>query len=59
MVKNELLDKDKMISYLEILKDLQRDEDYLSYTIHDKAINQNRMERERSEHQRRIIGIAG
>lgn len=34
--KDELASKDKMVSYLEILKDLQRDEDYLSYTEFEK-----------------------
>lgn len=37
--KDELSDKDKMISYLEILKDLQRDEDYLSYTEFEKEFS--------------------
>ncbi len=37
--KDELASKDKMISYLEILKDLQRDEDYLSYTEFEKEFN--------------------
>lgn len=37
--KNELSDKYKMINYLEILKDLQRDEDYLSYTEFEKEFS--------------------
>lgn len=37
--KNELSDKDKMINYLEILKDLERDEDYLSYTEFEKEFS--------------------
>lgn len=37
--KDELKDKKKMISYLEILKDLQKDEDYMSYTEFEKAFN--------------------
>ena len=37
--KDELASKDKMISYLEILKDLQRDEDYLSYTEFEKEFS--------------------
>lgn len=37
--KNELSDKDKMTNYLEILKDLQRDEDYLSYTEFEKEFS--------------------
>lgn len=37
--KNELSDKDKMINYLEILKDLERGEDYLSYTEFEKEFS--------------------
>ena len=37
--KDELASKDKMISYLEILKDLQRDEDFLSYTEFEKEFS--------------------
>lgn len=37
--KDEMSDKDKMINYLEILKDLQRDEDYLSYTEFEKEFS--------------------
>ncbi|MCI5674932.1 MAG: type I restriction-modification system subunit M [Ezakiella sp.] len=37
--KNELSDKDKMINYLEILKGLQRNEDYLSYTEFEKEFS--------------------
>lgn len=37
--KDELASNDKMISYLEILKDLQRDEDYLSYTEFEKEFS--------------------
>lgn len=37
--KDEFSDKDKMISYLEILKDLQRDKDYLSYTEFEKEFS--------------------
>lgn len=38
--KDELSDKDKMISYLEILKDLQRDEDYLDYKNFERKFNE-------------------
>ncbi len=37
--KDELASKDKMTNYLEILKDLQRDEDYLSYTEFEKEFS--------------------
>ena len=37
--KNELASKDKMISYLEILKEIERDEDYLSYTEFEKEFS--------------------
>lgn len=37
--KDELANKDKMKSYLEILKDLQRGEDYLSYTEFEKEFS--------------------
>lgn len=37
--KDELASKDKMISYLEVLKDLQRDEDYLSYLEFEKEFS--------------------
>lgn len=37
--KDELASKDKMISYLEVLKDLQRDEYYLSYTEFEKEFS--------------------
>lgn len=37
--KDELASKDKMISYLEVLKDLQRDADYLSYTEFEKEFS--------------------
>lgn len=39
--KDELASKDKMISYLEVLKDLQRDEYYLSYTEFEKNLVKN------------------
>lgn len=37
--KDELASKDKMISYIEILKELERDEDYLSYTEFEKEFS--------------------
>lgn len=37
--KDELANKDKMTTYLEILRDLQKDEDYLSYTDFEKEFN--------------------
>ena len=37
--KDELASKDKMISYLEILKEIERDEDYLSYTEFEKEFS--------------------
>lgn len=45
--RDELASKDKMISYLEILKDLQRDEDFLSYTEFEKGFS------------KKSIGMAG
>lgn len=37
--KDELANKDKMIIYIEILKEIQRDEDYLSYTEFEKEFS--------------------
>ena len=37
--KDELASKDKMINYLEILKEIERDEDYLSYTEFEKEFS--------------------
>lgn len=37
--KDELSDKNKLMSYLEILKELQRDEDYLSYIEFEKEFS--------------------
>lgn len=37
--KDELANKDKMISYLEILKGLQKEGDYMSYTEFEKDFN--------------------
>lgn len=38
--KDELANKDKMTSYLDILKDLQKDEGYMSYQEFEKAFNE-------------------